>query len=274
MVASDFSLEVVPPSATDKVPAAAFSDISALNPAFVAISAYPGRLPMSSAASLLRSHFTAPLVPHLTSRDCARAALPSLLDHLHHVGVAHLVVVRGDASSDLPAPFDFPYAIDLVREVRAKWRSGPLRIEVGAHPEGHPEARGPAREVDYLLAKLDAGADGLITQFCYDPEAVIALRDRIAAKRAGVPMRAGILLALELPMISYLVTASGVSVPPALRKALVADRDDPAAGNKRTLDYLTGVVKTLYDAGIPPHLYTMNDAAAARTVLEGAGLVR
>lgn len=273
MVASDYSLEVVPPSATEKVPAAAFSGLSKLNPAFVAISAYPGRLPAAAAVSLLRSHFMAPLVPHLTSRDCAKAALPSLLDRLQHAGVSHLVVVRGDASSDLPAPFDFPHAIDLVKEVRAKWRSGPLRIEVGAHPEGHPDARGPAREVQYLLDKLDAGADGLITQFCYAPEAVIELRDRIASKRAGVPLRAGILLARELPLISHLVATSGVSIPTALRKALVTDRDDPTSGNARTLEYLAGVVKTLYAAGIPPHLYSMNDDEAARTVLGGAGLL-
>lgn len=273
MVAAEYSIEVVPPAATDKVPAAAFSGLAALNPAFVAVAAYPGRLPVAAAVSLLRSRFTVPLVPHLTSRDCAKAALPSLLDRLQHAGISHLVVVRGDASSDLPAPFDFPYAIDLVREVRKKWRSGPLRIDAGAHPEGHPEARGPAREIDYLLAKLDAGADGLITQFCYDAEAIIDLRDRLAAKRAGVPFRAGILLACDLPTIAHLVAVSGVSIPGALRKALVADRDDPGGGNARTLEYLAGLARTLHEAGIPPHLYTMNDAEAARAVLAGAGLL-
>lgn len=272
MLAAEFSLEVVPPSATDKAPAAAWAALSALNPAFVAIAAYPGRLPAAAAASLLRSQFTAPLVPHLTSRDCARAALPSLLDRLRQTGVAHLVVVRGDASSDLPAPFDFPYAIDLVREVRARWRGGPLRIDVGAHPEGHPDGRGPARETDYLLAKLDAGADGLITQFCYDANAVIALRDRIAAKRAGVPLRAGVLLASDLPLLARLITSSGVSMPKALRTALVADRDDAKGGNRRTIEFLTSLVRTLHEAGIPPHLYTMNDAVATTAVLSGAGL--
>jgi methylenetetrahydrofolate reductase (NADPH) len=267
MVAAEHSLEVIPPPATAKAPAAAFSELSALNPAFVAIAAYPGILLPAAAVSLLRSHFTAPLVPHLTSRDCARAALPSLLDRLQHAGVSHLVVVRGDASSDLPAPFDFPHSIDLIAEVRRKWRSGELRIEAGAHPEGHPEGHGPAREVDYLLAKLDAGADGLITQFCYDADAVIRLRDRLAAKRAGIPLRAGVLLARDLAVISQLVTRAGVSLPTELRKALVADRDD-ANGGSRTLEFLAGLVKELHAAGIPPHLYTMNDAEAAKTVLE------
>lgn len=274
MLAAEYSLEVVPPPATDKAPAAAWAALSALNPAFVAIAAYPGRLPAAAAAALLRSQFTAPLVPHLTSRDCAKVALPALLDRLRHTGIAHLIVVRGDASSDLPAPFDFPYAIDLVREVRARWRGGPLRIDVGAHPEGHPEGRGPARETDYVLAKLDAGADGLITQFCYDADAVIALRDRIAAIRPGVPLRAGVLLASDLAVVSRLVTSSGVSMPKALRIALAADRDDPKGGNRRTLDFLSTLVRALHEAGIPPHLYTMNDAAATTAVLEGAGVRR
>ncbi|MEX0899635.1 MAG: methylenetetrahydrofolate reductase [Gammaproteobacteria bacterium] len=272
MLAADYSIEVVPPPASEKAPAAAFSDLSSLSPAFVAIAAYPGLLPSPSAVSLLRSHFVAPLVPHLTNRDVAKVALPSLLDRLQHSGVSHLIVVRGDASSDLPAPFDFPYAIDLVAEIRRLWRrGGPLRIEVGAHPEGHPEGRGPSRETDYLLRKLDAGGDGVITQFCYDADAVVRLRDRIAAKRAGVPLRAGVLLTTDLARISRLAVGAGVSVPPALRKALIADRD--SGGRARTLAYLTTLVRELFDVGIPPHLFTTNDAEATREVLGGAGLL-
>lgn len=272
MLAADYSIEVVPPPATEKAPAAAFSDLSSLNPAFVAVAAYPGTLPPAASISLLRAHFMAPLVPHITNRDTAKVALPSLLDRLQHNGVSHLVVVRGDASSDLPAPFDFPYAIDLVTAIRARWRSGPLRIEAAAHPEGHPEGRGPARETEYLLRKLDAGADGVITQFCYDAEAVIRLRDRIAAKRAGVPLRAGILLATDLASISGLAVRAGVSIPSALRKALIADRD--GGGRARTLAYLTTLVRDLFEAGIPPHLFTTNDAEATREVLGGAGLLK
>ena len=271
MLAADYSIEVVPPPATAKAPAAAFSALSALNPAFVAVSAYPGLLPPAASISLLRAHFSSPLVPHLTSRDTAKAALPSLLDRLQHTGVSHLIVVRGDAASDIPAPFDFPYAIDLVTAIRARWRSGPLRIEVGAHPEGHPEGRGPARETEYLVRKLDAGADGVITQFGYDADAVIRLRDRLAAKRAGVPLRAGVLLTTELAVISKFAAGSGVSIPKPLRTALVADR--AAADRKHTLAFLAQLVRALFDAGIPPHLYTMNDADAAHTVLADAGLL-
>lgn len=271
MVAADYSVEVVPPPATEKAPAGAFSKLAALRPCFVAIAAYPGMLPPAAAASLLRVHFTAPLVPHITSRDTARAALPALLDRLQQTGVDHLIVVRGDASSDLPAPFDFPYAIDLVAEIRAKWRKGRLRIDVGAHPEGHPDGRGHVREIEYLIRKLDAGADGLISQFCYEPEAVVRLRDRIAAKRAGVPLRAGLLLATDRATIAHFCAQGGVSVPKALREALIRDRD--AGGREHTLAILGDTVRALHDAGIPPHLFTMNDAEAARAVLAHAGLL-
>lgn len=271
MVGAEYSLEVVPPPATEKAAAAEFSKLSALRPGFVAIAAYPGMLPPAAAASLLRAHFTAPLVPHITSRDTARAALPSLLDRLQQTGVDHLIVVRGDASSDLPAPFDFPYAIDLVAEIRAKWRKGPLRIDAGAHPEGHPDGRGHVREIEYLMRKLDAGADGLITQFCYDTDAIVRLRDRVAAKRAGVPLRAGMLLATNRATIAHFCAQGGVSVPKALREALIRDRD--TGGREHTLAYLGDAVRVLHDAGIPPHLFTMNDADAARAVLAHAGLL-
>ncbi|MFN2301094.1 MAG: methylenetetrahydrofolate reductase, partial [Gammaproteobacteria bacterium] len=96
-------------------------------------------------------------------------------------------------------------------------------------------------------------------------DAVVRLRDRIAAKRPGVPLRAGILLATNRATIAHFCAQGGVSVPKGLRDALIRDRD--AGGREHTLEFLSGVIRTLHDAGIPPHLFTLNDAAAAETVL-------
>lgn len=266
---AQFSIELLPPLADERPPLQAWEQLSELGPEFVTIAALPGRMPAPAAAGLVQSHVQAPCAPTLTSRDIARVALPSVLDRMRHAGIQRMVIVRGDASSDLPAPFDYPRSLDLIQAVRELWK-GKLHIDAGAHPEGHPEGRGPVREVEYLLAKLDAGTDGLITQFCYNPDAVLRLRDRLEAKRPGIPLRAGILLSADLGLISKLSTEAGVSIPPALRKALVADRDDPRSGHARTLEFLAGLFDTLHRAGIAPHLYSMNDVEAARAVTAGS----
>lgn len=264
-----FSIEVLPPQADEQAPYGAWNAMSALGPDFVTIAALPGRMPAPAAVGLCQPHFDAPCAPTLTCRDTARVAMPSILDRLRHAGVHHVIVVRGDASSDTPAPFDYPHSLELVRAVRDDWR-GALRIDAGAHPEGHPQGRGPARELDWLLAKLDAGADGLITQFLFDPAPVARLRDKLAAKGREVTLRPSLLVCRDPALLSRLATSSGVKLPAAFRKALSADRGGGRDGHhllEETGQLATRLTAEGFDA---LHMYSMNDAEGVRKVLAGA----
>lgn len=263
-----FSIEVLPPQVNEPSPFDAWNTLSTLGPEFVTIAALPGRMPAPAAVGLCQPHFEAPCAPTLTCRDTARAAMPSILDRLRHAGIHHVIVVRGDASSDTPAPFDYPHSLELVRAVREGWR-GTLRIDAGAHPEGHPQGRGPARELDWLLAKLDAGADGLITQFLFDPAPVVKLRDRLAARGREVALRPSVLVCRDPALLSRLATSSGVKLPTVFRKALAADRAGGDGGH-HLLEETARLRKQLVAEGFDSlHLYSMNDADGAAIVVGG-----
>src|SRR4030095_12354087 len=78
--------------------------------------------------------------------------------------------LRRDMPSGLAAAGDFRYASELVTFIRE--RTGDwFHIEVAAYPEYHPQARKPQQDLSAFKAKIDAGADGAITQYFYNADA-------------------------------------------------------------------------------------------------------
>ena len=57
-------------------------------------------------------------------------------------------------------------------------------MSVSAYPEGHPESGSIDRDIEYLKAKVDAGATRAITQFFFDNDLYMRYLDRVRAKGA------------------------------------------------------------------------------------------
>ena len=84
---------------------------------------------------------------------------------------------------------------DLVR-----LRQGPTRLLRGrrrAIPEGHPECLNRTRDLEHLKAKVDAGADAVVTQLFFDNAYFYDWRDRCARMGIDVPITAGIMPILQ-----------------------------------------------------------------------------
>ena len=91
-----------------------------------------------------------------------------------------------------PARYDwsagaFRHAADLVRFIRRFNESGRhpdprgFGIGVAGFPEGHPATPNRMRELDFLKAKVDAGADYICTQLFFDNHDFLDFRDRCAS---------------------------------------------------------------------------------------------
>jgi hypothetical protein len=87
----------------------------------------------------------------------------------------------------------FQHAIDLVKFVRRFNESGahPDRrgfgIGVAGFPEGHPATPNRLVEMDYFKAKVDAGADYIVTQLFFDNRDFLDFRERCALARRSHP---------------------------------------------------------------------------------------
>jgi methionine synthase I (cobalamin-dependent) len=148
-----------------------------------------------------------PSLMHVTTRDRNLLGLVAHLLAAHELGVRNLVVITGDP----PKMGDFPDAtavydtdsVGLLRIVRGLNRG----IDPGGKPMGEataflaatgaePAARDYDHEIERLRAKIDAGAELIMTQPVYDP----AVLDRFLAD--AIPMGVPILVGL-LPLASY-----------------------------------------------------------------------
>jgi methylenetetrahydrofolate reductase (NADPH) len=132
-------------------------------------------------------------VPHLAARHFAEAAeIEDFLRRLGDAGVAHVLVLAGDR--DVPAG-TFADAAAVIRSGLLQ-RHGIRRIGISGYPEGHPRIPDPVlarAQAEKLAAAAEAGlAVEVVTQFCFDPDAVVRWVRGLRAGGLDLPLRIGI----------------------------------------------------------------------------------
>src|SRR5204862_6709741 len=121
----------------------------------------------------------------------------------------------------------FQHAIDLVRFVRRFNESGahPDRrgfgVGIAGFPEGHPATPNRLLEMDYFKAKVDAGADYIVTQLFFDNRDFLDFRERCALANIHIPIIAGIMPITSIGGLKRMAQlAAGARFPAKLLRAL------------------------------------------------------
>jgi len=133
-------------------------------------------------------------VPHLAARRLASAAeLDDLLAGLHAEGCTDQVLV---IAGDPPAPLG-PFADALaVITSGALERHGVRHVSISGYPDGHPDISGEALWqglADKASALRERGLDGsVVTQFGFDPDAVLAWLEQVRDRGVDLPVRVGV----------------------------------------------------------------------------------
>src|SRR6266404_973350 len=134
------------------------------------------------AAIMNRYHVDA--VPHIICGGFTKEETESALIDLQFLGIENVLLLRGDAIKTeptfIPEPHGHEYAIDLVKQVKEMNRGKYMHedvvdmapthfcIGVAGYPEKHFEAPNLIADIQYLKAKVDAGADYIVTQMFFD----------------------------------------------------------------------------------------------------------
>lgn len=113
-----------------------------------------------------------------------------------------------------------------MRDDRGSRNLGSFKITDATHPQGHPESRSQAADLDWLKRKFEAGADGAITQFFFDADDFLRFRGACVKSGIYVPINPGI-LPIENRTKTRKFAKCGVSVPLWLEEAFERTiRDD------------------------------------------------
>src|SRR6266508_2165311 len=168
---------------------------------------------------------------------------------------------------------------DLVKFIRRFNESGahPDRrgfgIGVAGFPEGHPATPNRLVEMDYFKAKVDAGANYIVTQLFFDNRDFIDFRERCTLNDIHVPIIAGIMPITSISGCKRIAElAGGARFPAKLMRALQSCQNDPEMVRRVGVQYALEQCHDLLDndvAGI--HFYTLNRSDATRIIFDSLG---
>ena len=208
-------------------------------------------------------------VPHLSWGSDAAQQVLDLLAAYQRQGVERLVVLRGDVPSGVGAKAQIRHAEQLVRLIRDRVHA-PLVLEVAAYPEVHPEAPSADADIEYLKRKVDAGADGCITQYFYNADAYFYFRDRCGAAGITVPIVPGIMPISNYDNLVRFSDKAGAEIPRWIRTRLSDLTPDADALGKFGADVVTTLCDRLVAGGAPGlHFYTLNKVGPTAAVVTG-----
>jgi len=204
-----------------------------------------------------------PVAPHISCMARSKEMLRDLLQGYRQAGVRRLVVLRGDRPDGVSGPGPFQYASELVRFVRDEF-AGYFHIEVACYPEFHPESPSPQSEMKYFKHKVEAGADGAVTQYFYNPDSYFYFVDDCRRLGIDIPVTPGIMPITNYQQLSRFSEMCGAEIPRWIRRRLEGFGDDAASIREFGLDVVSALCERLLEGGAPGlHIYTLNRANAS-----------
>ena len=280
-----FSFEFFPPQ-TDVAGEELFRNIASLQelqPSFVSVTYGAGGSSRDRTHDLIvRIHQQTSLtaVSHLTCVCHNRDEMAAILDRYAASGIKNILALSGDPPRDR-GNYDrsqdaFRYAEELVGFIKSRSNAPDKRgfgIGVAGFPEGHPGCPNRLKEMDYLKAKVDAGADYICTQLFFDNRDFCDFRDRCELAGIKVPIVAGIMpITTQAGMVRMAQLALGARIPAKLLRAVRRCADDAAVARvgiswatEQCADLLHNNVRGI-------HFYTLNRSDATRQIYQNLGV--
>ena len=275
-----FSFEFFPPK-TDvgwKKLFLTISDLMPLKPSYVSATYGAGGTTRDRTHNLVfqvRKETDLTVVPHLTCVNSTRDEIKSILKKYTENCIENILALRGDPPKGQTeyawAENDFAHATELVSLIKKHFPH--MSIGVAGFPEGHPETSNRLKEIEYLKAKVDAGADYIVTQLFFDNRDFYDFCERCELAGIHVPILAGIMpITTRNGMIRMAELAAGARLPASLLK-LIGRAENDEYVEKAGIHWAAGQVRDLIDNNVRGiHFYTLNNSRATLKIYESLGV--
>ena len=211
-------------------------------------------------------------IPHLTCVCHKHNEIEAILQRYAKHCIGNILALGGDPPRDVPYDKSadvFQHAIDLVKFIRRFNESGAhpdargFGIGVAGFPEGHPATPNRLLEMDFLKAKVEAGANYIVTQLFYDNRDFYDFRERCELAGIHVPIIAGIMPITNVAQIKRFIGMCGAKIPQPLLLKLEQLEQDPEAVYAAGVEYATRQCQDLLFHGVDGiHFYTLNKSKA------------
>ncbi|MBS0243084.1 MAG: methylenetetrahydrofolate reductase [NAD(P)H] [Proteobacteria bacterium] len=276
----DVSFEFFPPK-TEKMEEALWTSIrrlAPLTPNFVSVTYGAGgstrERTHNTVARIVKETDLKPAA-HLTCVNATRDEVDQVVRGYHEAGVRHIVALRGDPPAGVGTRYEahpggYAKTSDLIAGIKS---IGKFEISVGGYPEKHPESPSFEADIEHLKAKVDAGADRIITQFFFDNAHYLRFLERVRAAGIWCPVLPGIVPIHNFKQISSFGSKTGTTMPAWLARRFEGLDDDQATTHLVAAAVAAEQVLDLVDHGVRQfHFYTLNRADLVYAICHLLGL--
>ena len=298
-----FSFEVLPPLRGNSIETL-FNSVERLmqfNPAYINITTHrtevvykevsagifqrtnerkrPGTVAIAAA---LKSRYGVATVPHVICSGFTPSELENELIDLSYLGITDLLVLRGDkAKSDrtfIAEEGGYNHAVELCNQVSAFNRGemldgtasgnllAPFSFGVAGYPEKHEEAMNIDVDIAHLKAKIDAGAEYVVTQMFFDNAKYFDFVGRCRAAGIDVPIIPGLKPLTSLTQQALLPKTFHIDLPMELATELIKCKTNDQV-KALGVEWAIMQAKELKAACVPSiHFYSMNATASIEQI--------
>lgn len=268
MATPRISFEFFPPRTAEQklILESTWQKLALLNPEYLSVTFGAGGSTLEAtreAAEILAAQTRVPVAPHISCMAQSEDMLRDILTAYREGGISRLVVLRGDRPEGIAGPGPFQYANELVSYIRREFGDD-FHIEVACYPEFHPESESPDTEMYYFKQKVEAGANGAVTQYFYNADSYFSFVDECRSSGIEIPITPGIMPITNYRQLSHFSDICGAEIPQWIRRRLQGYGDDGASIRAFGLDVVTRLCERLLAGGAPGlHIYTLNRANAS-----------
>lgn len=211
-------------------------------------------------------------VPHLSCIGTPAEEILDVLNEFKDNGIDRVVALRGDLPSGSVGMGPLRYANELVEFIRRE-TGDHFTIEVACYPEFHPQSDSTKQDLLNFKRKVDAGANGAITQYFYNVDAYYSFIDSCEKLGIDIPIVPGIMPITTCTQLVRFSEACGADIPRWILKRLREFGDDRVSIRKFGVEVATKLCDDLLQNGAPGiHIYSMNQAEAAEEIWHNLSL--
>ena len=233
---------------------------------------------------------------HLTCTNMSKRLIDEALEEAKALGIRNILALRGDPPredeygiehGEGDADQSFVWATDLVAYIRKSYGDH-FCIGVAGYPEGHsdesyPVDQNPRHDMSYLVDKVQAGADFIMTQLFYDVDAYKRYEELVRSwdsKVLGnIPVIPGLMPIQNYQVLKRTTKLSHASLPPALLERIEKIKGDDEEVKKVGVEIVSEIVQEVKRFPNPTpfprgfHFFTLNLEKAVGFILENCDLI-
>lgn len=229
---------------------------------------------------IIQNRFGISTVAHILCQGFSKEETEDALIELNFLGIENVLALRGDAPPlSKPMKIGDPanrFASDLVVQLK-ELKEGKYTDElestcgldfcvgVAGYPEKHFESPSLKLDIQRLKAKVDAGADYIVTQMFFDNQKYYDFVKMCREAGITVPIVPGLKVIKSVAQLTSLPKSFHIDLPDILVDQMTAN---PQNAEKIGKEWALKQARELIQFGVPSvHFYVLNDVRTVASIV-------